>query len=288
MNNSETNRYPPNQITALLEDIHNVDCSTLSPTQKRELLKETLQYNTYSVQQRRETPTPNPCDTQHTHINPAVEDYCRHHTWTSDGWSHDNGTVALTTYPEYVPTDNAITTITAYDPVIEIGAGNGYWAYVLDNTGCDIHATDKSPVNGSVKTTFTKYERAQSLHRTELTGETHTIEHNENTLYEVKRRNWFDVSAATHDTIATTTDTVLLCHPPADTWTEELLEHISPSQHLIYVGQWYPGSDATPYFHYELTNWELIETFPVYDWDTQHAHGYVFTPPNKNKSTNKQ
>lgn len=277
MTDAEQYRYPETQLKPLLETTHGVDYNTLSGTEKRELLTDTLQFDTYSVKPRRETPRPNPCETQRTHVNPGVNEYCQHHPWTRDGWSHDNGTTALTTYPEYLPTDTAITTITSYNPVIEIGAGNGYWAYVLDNAGCDIHATDRSPVTGSTKTTFTKHKDAASLSRTTLTGNTYSTNDTEDTLYEVKRRNWFDVRAATHDTVATTTDTVLLCHPPADTWTEELLGHISPSQHLIYVGQWYPGSDATPRFHYELTKWNLVKTFPVYDWDTQHAHGYVFT-----------
>lgn len=280
MSDSTRSRYPSAQTIELLEATHNVDYDSLSSDETRALLETTLEFDTYAVKHRAENPTPNPCQKQQAYANPAVKEYCEHHPWTEHGWGHDNGTVALTTYPEYVPTDAAIETITAYDPIIEIGAGNGYWAYVLDNAGCDIHATDKSPAPHPVKTTFTDAENADSLSRTEVTGETRTTQPNGKTLYEIKRENWFNVCEATHDVIATDTRTVLLCHPPGDAWTEDLLKHISPDQHFIYIGQWYPGSDATPYFHYELTDWELLDTFPVYDWDTQHAHGYVFTPPN--------
>jgi hypothetical protein len=41
-----------------------------------------------------------------------------------------------------VPSEEAITGIIKYSPIIEIGAGNGYWAYLIDKFGGKIEAFD--------------------------------------------------------------------------------------------------------------------------------------------------
>lgn len=41
-----------------------------------------------------------------------------------------------------IPNRKAIDTIKKYSPIIEIGAGNGYWAKLLAQEGVDIHAYD--------------------------------------------------------------------------------------------------------------------------------------------------
>lgn len=277
MAKSEHARYPLEQIKELLTETRGINPEITPPKKERELVEDILNFDTYAVDIPSKNPPPNPCVTTHEHHNPAIEDHCQHHDWDESGWSHDTGTTALTAYPEYTPTDTAIDTIMRYDPIIEIGAGNGYWAYVLELAGCDIHPTDIRPEKGTAKITFTNNENADDLTRTELTGNTRNVDGD--TRYEIRREKWTDVHSATHNTVSTDDRTVMLCHPPGDHWTEELLNHISQNQHLIYIGQWYPGSDATPYFFHELTDWTLEETFPVYSWDTQHAHGYVFTPP---------
>lgn len=41
-----------------------------------------------------------------------------------------------------VPTDEALDLIASYGPVVEIGAGTGYWAELLRQRGCDVAAYD--------------------------------------------------------------------------------------------------------------------------------------------------
>ena len=45
-----------------------------------------------------------------------------------------------------IPNDEALDLILSYSPIVEMGAGLGYWAYLLDQKGCDIVAYDIDPI----------------------------------------------------------------------------------------------------------------------------------------------
>jgi hypothetical protein len=45
-----------------------------------------------------------------------------------------------------IPNDEALTVIASQDPILEIGAGAGYWAYEIAKRGVDIVSTDINPV----------------------------------------------------------------------------------------------------------------------------------------------
>jgi hypothetical protein len=45
-------------------------------------------------------------------------------------------------YAWAIPNHEAIATIATHDPVLEVGAGNGYWAYLLRQVDGDVLATD--------------------------------------------------------------------------------------------------------------------------------------------------
>lgn len=48
-------------------------------------------------------------------------------------------------YAWAVPNDEAIRTIQKEGPIVEIGAGTGYWAYLLRQVGVEVHAYDAKP-----------------------------------------------------------------------------------------------------------------------------------------------
>jgi hypothetical protein len=50
---------------------------------------------------------------------------------------------AVKEYSWAIPTDYAIESIVAHGPIVEIGAGTGYWANLIAEAGGDIVATDK-------------------------------------------------------------------------------------------------------------------------------------------------
>jgi len=61
------------------------------------------------------------------------------------------------TYSFAVPCEEALATLSSLGPIIEMGAGTGYWAYLLRKRGVDIQAYDKHPGNNpSNRYKFTK------------------------------------------------------------------------------------------------------------------------------------
>lgn len=51
----------------------------------------------------------------------------------------------VATHANIIPTNEAIQFLTAYSPFVEVGAGTGYWAYLIAQAGGDIIAYDKYP-----------------------------------------------------------------------------------------------------------------------------------------------
>lgn len=62
------------------------------------------------------------------------------------GWRLD----LVTRYSWAIPNEKALNTLARFSPLIEIGAGTGYWAMLLRSMGVDILAFDTQPPN-SVK-----------------------------------------------------------------------------------------------------------------------------------------
>src|SRR5579883_1374914 len=48
-------------------------------------------------------------------------------------------------YAHAIPTNTALTAIADFAPIIEIGAGTGYWAFLLRRRGVDIICYDRHP-----------------------------------------------------------------------------------------------------------------------------------------------
>jgi hypothetical protein len=72
----------------------------------------------------------------------------------------------IETFSFAVPTESILQEICKYSPLLEIGAGSGYWAYELAKRGADIVATDTkkgrySPLQGHWSK---KYTSVETLH----------------------------------------------------------------------------------------------------------------------------
>lgn len=243
------------------------DVGELSVSEQRRRVKECVQFERFVP-----TPVaPNPCSTTHHYENPGIELYCEQLEWGGSGWKPVSDTSVLQeNVPEYMPTDEAIETIAEYGPVLEVGAGSGYWSYVLSEAGVDVIATDLSPPDVVVDDLPAGYYDAVGTDEFQFIS----VERSESESYQ---RMWDTVHIADHSCVQSySSHSILFCHPEGFEWTEEVLDMCHFGQELVLVAEWYPGADATPMFFKRLAeNWELVETFPVYDWASMHVGGYV-------------
>lgn len=200
-----------------------------------------------------------------TYYNPGIAVYRETHDWGADGWEPVGDTTPYRSVPAYLPTDDAIQLLTDMR-LVEIGAGSGYWAHVVGEAGGEIMATDPAPpeiASDAVPpaTTWTVVGDEDG----EQSRQYDTV--------------WAEIRVGDHRIVQEYPERdILVCHPEACEWTVELLDLLHVDQRLVVVAEWYPGADAVPEFYRRLDReWQLVTTFPVLDWATMHARGYVFS-----------
>ena len=138
-----------------------------------------------------------------------------------------------------IPTQEALNTIAALDlPVIEIGAGAGYWAFCLKQLGVDVLPVDQAAWNNyaSENPPFFDAENA--------------------------RTQWCEIVSGTHELAASYPDRALfLCWPEAAAAALPLYAQAG-GKTLIYVGEDRGGASVSESFFDYLrdNNWTLVET----------------------------
>ncbi len=138
-----------------------------------------------------------------------------------------------------VPTDQAIERIASYAPLIEIGAGAGYWAWCLRQFGAEIVAFDVE-VNPSGEN---KRRSKKEVHLTEV------LQGDENKIGDYPNH------------------TLFLCYPPSKypPLAIECLRRYR-GEYLIYVGPPWRSHEAAGdiWFHAALANlWAVVETISI-------------------------
>jgi hypothetical protein len=131
-------------------------------------------------------------------------------------------------YSWAIPNGEAILAIAERSPLIEIGAGTGYWAWILKQAGADVIAFDSDPL--------------QPPH-------------------------WIDVQHGSSRTVADHPDrTLFLCWPPYESsMASEALESFTGSR-LVYVGEW-GGRTADAGFHEALSSrWTVTRSVKIPSW----------------------
>lgn len=147
-------------------------------------------------------------------------------------------------YSWALPNEELITEIAKRSPIIEIGAGNGYWASLLSKKGADIIA-------------FDNFSRPET-----------------NEL-------WFDVKQGDETVLSSHPGrALLLCWPdPRSNLAFEALQHYKGNT-LIYIGFLEPGLTATEDFFKEVAkNFDLEKEVTIKSWphdlfNTQVAYIY--------------
>lgn len=142
-------------------------------------------------------------------------------------------------YAWAIPNEEAINTLAKYSPIVEIGAGRGYWAGLAASAGADIIAFDLNPPT---------QKEINSWHRHSGT--------------------FFKVTKANLDVVGTYPErTLFLCWPPHG--SDVALKTIDSykGKTVIYVGDNGNLSAGTPQFYKELSNsFNLIKVVDIPTW----------------------
>ncbi len=140
-----------------------------------------------------------------------------------------------------VPTDAALDLIAKYGPIIEIGAGTGYWAALLRNRGVDLRAFDTFPAS---------------------------LDEDDNHWYK-NTESFTDVERADETVVSQFADRALmLAWPPyGDPMGARTLE-LYQGNTLIYIGEGEGGCCADDDFFARLeAEWVEVEDLLLPQWD---------------------
>ena len=145
-----------------------------------------------------------------------------------------------------IPIREAVETIVEYDPIVEIGAGTGYWAWCIDQLDGVVAATDIEPPGSTYRHVGT---------------------------YDGRRR----VSAMGPGELDAA---LLMVWPPyADPMAADALNAYH-GETVIYVGEGRGGCTADDRFHRLLhENWELVETVDIPTYLGLHDRLEVWRDP---------
>lgn len=141
-----------------------------------------------------------------------------------------------------VPSAEAIHAISDLGPIVELGAGTGYWAWLLKQAGADVLCLDSNPESPPH-------------------------------WYSVQKGGPPDLTVHSHRTL-------LMVWPPLARREESCMAYEAlqfwKGSHLIYVGEW-RGRTASPQFHDHLeARFERMLELPLPRWSGFSDSLFVF------------
>ena len=137
-------------------------------------------------------------------------------------------------YAWAIPSDAAIELLLRYSPLVEMGAGTGYWAGLVRSGGGDIVAYDRYPPPDP------------------------------RNRWHAGQPPWSEVRPGGVKRLRLHPDrTLFLCWPPDDEpmGLESLAAY--PGRTVVFVGETGPGGDLAE----ELDRWDLVETLDLPQWE---------------------
>ena len=142
-----------------------------------------------------------------------------------------------------MPDEGIIETVAEHGPLLEIGAGLGYWSYEVKQAGGEIIATD--------------------------IGETERWPWEEDYWCDVEKMSALDAVNTYPD------HNLLVIWPSYDeTWAYKALE-ASTCEYVLYVGEYYEGCTADVKFHRKLFTEFDVRVVPMMQFDAIHDDLYV-------------
>ncbi len=184
--------------------------------------------------------------------NPYLDEF---HEIGNDGW-HVRGDL-VRRYAWAIPDKNALKCIANLGvKIVEIGAGRGYWAYMLAQLGVDIVAYDYRPIGSIIRNHYIDWRK------------------NENMEFPY----WFDVKSGGANKIKLHQDRALmLCWPEhSSTMAYNCLKAYKGNT-VIYIGESSEGCTGTDEF-FELLDYEYkkIGKIEIPQWQGIHDNLYIY------------
>ncbi len=160
---------------------------------------------------------------------------------------HHCRTAIIPTFGFAVPDERAIRTIASLGPVVEMGAGRGYWAWCLKQVGCDIIA-----YNEDVPPQWGEFALHDYLYHPVEVGTPEILrEHGDRTL--------------------------LLVWPPYDEpMASDCLRNWT-GKYVCYVGEGYGDCTGDDTYHETLDRcFTLVDHFPLSTWPGVHDSFFLY------------
>ena len=150
-------------------------------------------------------------------------------------------------YAWAIPTEEAIRAIAKFsnNKIVEIGAGTGYWAWLLQQVGVTVHAYDKYLENNPYK--------------------------HEHTYTELKKGGHNTLRKYNHEW------TLFLCWPPFDDPMASRCLRRFTGRKFIYIGESEYGCTGDNRFHEALDKWwNRIDEINIPQWNGIHDYVQMY------------
>jgi hypothetical protein len=156
------------------------------------------------------------------------------------------------TYSWAVPTPEALELIASYAPIVEIGAGSGYWASILRDMGVKIRAYDRHPLSGQVENHWHMYGNPTPWTNVAKGGPSKAGRYADHALF--------------------------LCWPPMSSMAHDSFKNYMEAggETLIYVGEGMGGCTADDNFHILTEEWHVEKTVNIPQWAGIHDYLSVY------------
>jgi hypothetical protein len=154
--------------------------------------------------------------------------------------------ILVSKYAWAIPNKKAIKELCKYSPLVEIGAGTGYWANLVKQMGGIVDCYDKYLLDKNYYKHTTHY--------------TNIKEGDESILNNISPKvNLF------------------LCWPPYNSSMANKCLNIFKGNYLIYIGEGYDGCTGDNMFHEELEKkWEEINVINIPQWFEIHDYMFIY------------
>ena len=169
------------------------------------------------------------------------------HLLQSD-WSFTNRTEFVDLFSWAIPSLKALGVLARYGPLVELGAGSGFWAYLLRNSGVDILSFDEFEFRS---------------------------------VYPFNRQ-WLPVQEGGLEQLAKYPDrTLFLCWPPIEDMATRALQAYT-GRYVAYIGEGQGGCTADATFFEEIEKgWHEVECCSIPKWSAIHDYLWVYERKSK-------